>query len=948
MSFIRSALVAVSLFAVGLASSSCAESTPAPALGVPAPQPPACIFDAATAAQHWTDFRATYPYHAQTIALSEPFGEGCRTIIFAEPPPGTTPSTLAPALPSSTRLTAHRQKIGFDGWVTDWVGVLAPMTADDVRRLVSAEAQVTFGTDYKAYVTPIEGVPRGVSDLSLRPSPGSLSHWLEANTALVPVVRDQPPTTVSAALGGGADGVFVTATPGLVLWSLPRPASLDGRAAAARQFALDADLVLGAVASERGLLIVGRERVTPVDSVAPLRYETLVTLAATTEKELAQSYERRNVLAGRFDGSHDWAPIYLSAELVDTEFGSLLNLADQVLKSTSNSGETSYVNFSHLQPLTWPFPQALPTYLNASLLTYNWNTNGVGAIADDGVRSVYWVRDTGALPVTYLPEGTNSSDATHAAQTAQQFFAAQDDPLLVRVVQYSAIYQIFHAFGVKATPLAAPIDVAAAGKALEDAAYGALSKLMQADRDGLREAVTRQLAREGRPLRDEKGELSTAALNVLAEVLSLCVKLADVGEDERDGLLHVLAHSLANPDRDLAKIVEKIEAQVELTDDEAAKVAGTLVAKDFSAYGTAVRAFVDDLDGTRARFSAAVQGSRDPTIRTPSIVVSGNQGSLKSASGGHNIDAAVPRVSLRADAPGVVRAASGETRVLSAVRSFDDVVLDPDGELRTASGTTPPQALRDLAPGAGTGGSRGLALEAMIDRRAAQTDVAGAPLTIARTSSGELSVGDGNAQSAARNHVEAVNLLARRIAEKDGTVVVHVDGLSDDEIRVTLRSAELKAGREVLGLRRGPASGASHSLAEGRLGKTFRSISEPEIVRLADGRAQASFRVDATVPGKPTLSARIKVLFSKSVVGRFGGRLHEVVKIAWSRIAQRFATRPPTVAEAMLELRRDLRRFDKQVGVMLDAPDADDMATDFVVAEERVPALHAGGGARAD
>ena len=71
----------------------------------------------------------------------------------------------------------------------------------------------------------------------------------------------------------------------------------------------------------------------------PLRVETILQLAAVGQDELSQSYERRNIISGRYDEKHDWAPIYLSAALLDTEYGSLLNITDQLLKSWSMGGQ---------------------------------------------------------------------------------------------------------------------------------------------------------------------------------------------------------------------------------------------------------------------------------------------------------------------------------------------------------------------------------------------------------------------------------------------------------------------------------------------------------------------------------------------------------------------------------------------------------------------------------
>ena len=81
----------------------------------------------------------------------------------------------------------------------------------------------------------------------------------------------------------------------------------------------------------------------------PLRTESILTLASAHTADLGQSYERTRVFAGKLasggDAGRDWAPIYLSDQLVDTEVGSLLNLTDQILKSWSQAGQVDYDNF---------------------------------------------------------------------------------------------------------------------------------------------------------------------------------------------------------------------------------------------------------------------------------------------------------------------------------------------------------------------------------------------------------------------------------------------------------------------------------------------------------------------------------------------------------------------------------------------------------------------------
>jgi hypothetical protein len=192
--------------------------------------------------------------------------------------------------------------------------------------------------------------------------------------------------------------------------------------------------------------VVARERQIPLEDLPPLRVETMVQLAAATKKELAQSYERTRLFAGRFNKTQDWAPIYLSDELQDTEYGSLLNITDQMLKSWSQHGEVEYINFRYPKPAAFPFPVGLMEHVKAQQVTFNWNTKGVGYVDSASGFDVLAFTRTGALPVDYLGETDNR--LREAEEVGADYFAGLSDPNLARVVQYAGLYQIWRQFDI--------------------------------------------------------------------------------------------------------------------------------------------------------------------------------------------------------------------------------------------------------------------------------------------------------------------------------------------------------------------------------------------------------------------------------------------------------------------------------------------------------------------
>jgi hypothetical protein len=285
------------------------------------------------------------------------------------------------------------------------------------------------------------------------------------------IAKHRGPETKFASIFGGKpldcasilkqrrNGVFLSTKPGLVLWSFSTTTPLDSHGIEIREFALDSDLILGAVSSGGQVAVIARERSTPVTLLPPLRTETILQLAGAKEDELSQSYERNNPFSGRYDevGLMDWAPIYLSPRLIDTEYGSLLNITDQLLKGWSTHDNVKYVNFPYPEPSSYPFEKNLMDVLKTKELTFNWNTKGAGYVTKAGDFEVYALNKTGSLPIDYLARG--NPGVQQAEDRAYQYYSTMSDPNLIRVVQYAALYQIFHHYSVVASdhPEPAPL-----------------------------------------------------------------------------------------------------------------------------------------------------------------------------------------------------------------------------------------------------------------------------------------------------------------------------------------------------------------------------------------------------------------------------------------------------------------------------------------------------------
>jgi hypothetical protein len=438
---------------------------------------------------------------------------------------------------------------------------------------------------------------------------------------LVPIIGGEA-RSIRQLLRDKAAGVYMSAEPGLVVWSIDTNTSLEQYWREARQFALDSDIVLGAIGFNGQVAIVARERVAPVTMLPPLRTETILQLASVPDAELAQSYERTHFFAGKFDGEHDWAPIYLSDALIDSEYGSLLNITDQILKSWSMSGMVRYMNFDYPDPQAFPFPQPLIQYVNAQEITFNWNTKGAGYSSISGEYDVLaWTR-TGALPVDYL--GASNQKLREAEDVGYDYFARRSDPNLVRVVQYAEIYQIFRHYGIKASAPAA-IYQARVPDVFRSELLRVLARFRVWDDQTIRRRVNSQRA-------DGLIECKKAFIAIMD----------DAGQDGANKL----ATALAAP-RLYSRRLNEIEDS--WPDDWKVDAAIAKVAFGCERCGADLGGLADMTKNELRK--AYVQASNRQTagwIRTASIVVSKPLGEFAQSTGGHNLDSAI--TSFRASA----------------------------------------------------------------------------------------------------------------------------------------------------------------------------------------------------------------------------------------------------------------------------------------------------------
>lgn len=405
----------------------------------------------------WNDFREKYPYQFQMLGLAE-YDDNSKLLIISEPPSHVSIEEIKRILNGyDFKLTIKQHPIGYDGWVKDLLLTISNTNNTPFSQTLKQLQKYLYHTDYKAYTIPLPISNKAENFLAyntnLQISAAELQKWFLIDKEPLFSPNKQETDLNKCLNKSHAEGIYFSKKTGFVIWIVNILNDLKDSKIEARKFSLDADLILGAIARGKYVAIIGRERKIPVNLLPPLRVETIMRLAATEHPELFQSYERNNLFAGQLrdekQNRRDWAPILLSEELWHTEYGQLLNITDQILKSWSENGNIEYENFNYEKPFEWAFDNPIRKQLEADELTYNWNTSGVGYNVHLNDREViYALNRTGSLPVSYIPGQaedhiTKKNKVYQAEETAYNWFSNLNNPDLARVVQYAALYQIF-------------------------------------------------------------------------------------------------------------------------------------------------------------------------------------------------------------------------------------------------------------------------------------------------------------------------------------------------------------------------------------------------------------------------------------------------------------------------------------------------------------------------
>ena len=402
----------------------------------------------------YNDFREHFRMHYQTLATAT-FPDSSRIILIAEPAPFLEPDSIESICSRFTHQTSRRSfKIGYDGHVTDMAIVLANATTENLDNLVAKISQQQFLSDYKPNALDLLGGEKRhyftQDNLDYQITLGEFDDWFfAAGEAFIDESDTANDLTVSDMFSQKRRGVFFSREPGLVAWSIRRDSDLSEQTADIRRFALDADLILGALRDSATLVVIGREREVPLEVLPPLRVESILLVASISSKELSQSLDVNDCMAGKMSNGRDWCPTYLSRELENTELGHLLTITDVLLKDWSENGTIQEACYHYPSPGRFPFDRPLFKKLGLSELVYNWNTANTMYAIDLPEYTIYTLNRTGALPVSYFrSQNSGVSAGSQYERQAGNYFARVGNTDIARVVQYVALYQLFMDNGI--------------------------------------------------------------------------------------------------------------------------------------------------------------------------------------------------------------------------------------------------------------------------------------------------------------------------------------------------------------------------------------------------------------------------------------------------------------------------------------------------------------------
>ena len=216
----------------------------------------------------YKDFRKKYRFHYQTIGMAS-FADSSRMILMSDLPPHFETDSIASIFAKFTHRTELRKHpIGYDGYVTDMVILVGNATQENCDNLIKRLNKELFFSDYKPTVMPLPAEQKrqyfAKENIDYQITLNEFNTWfMEDGEGFITLDDTNTVLTVADMFASKARGVYFSQQPGFVAWTVAKNADITPQVGDIRQFTLDADLILGALADSSTLVIIGRERQSP-------------------------------------------------------------------------------------------------------------------------------------------------------------------------------------------------------------------------------------------------------------------------------------------------------------------------------------------------------------------------------------------------------------------------------------------------------------------------------------------------------------------------------------------------------------------------------------------------------------------------------------------------------------------------------------------------------------
>lgn len=378
--------------------------------------------------------RQQWPWHLQTIVYDWGKSPGDVNLLITEPPSAFLPGSskvkaTAAKLGPNTGVLWVKTPRGSNGWVRDLVFTMripacrdhnSPDCSGTLKEAVGSLAFEVFGTTYKAHAVTLEQVPRFTAfsaPANLQVDIGGFANLFTNNPPSFLPWNASETTTFKRVLEGQVTGTFYSSPSGLVLFSFSLSDPLMPLQGAFRQFAIDSDILLGGArgsADQDRLVLIARERRSDIFQAPPLRFEDLEL--AVKARNTGQFQTFGDALFGGAKLCHgvaagsDLHPAFLSAELMDTRYGSTLNATDVLIKSYTEGGDFKAVGLDLPLPENFPFKRNEVFIKSGGDLTYNWSIDRAVEVLNAPDFQLLMADQSASLAVSYFVEsGPNLS-----------------------------------------------------------------------------------------------------------------------------------------------------------------------------------------------------------------------------------------------------------------------------------------------------------------------------------------------------------------------------------------------------------------------------------------------------------------------------------------------------------------------------------------------------------